>query len=674
MLRSLMLFMLLSFTFICSQTGSLVTIAPEKPKLTDVVHITFQPGKDSPLLNADTVLFQGKFYTPDRKSLLNEFVMTKTSAGYELNLDLNGKDFNCVVFQFAGKTGEPLDCNNEKAWEFLIFDQRGNALKYAYYNLSESFKAWPYPLKRERNNKAQLKYLEEEYKRYPKDFYVNYSLVLLKNQLKAPFEVNVTTAQTQIDSLLSADPENIKHINTALNFYNAIGNKEKYTSLLTTAAKLNKTKILSERRNKTFVMADKKAKLDTILSIYRKAKGTDLESALTQDILMTPPGVVSLDRYLEITKDLKNPDMETCILQLCGFSDEGGTKLLNAKETNDPKQKTYYKEMDKIETNLLNVLTAYTNDKDIRSWDNFPSRKQYARRRAIGIGFIALTKAEYSKGNYEQSIQYFKSAEKLIPNDGYFYHNAVAPYVKSTIESSLKKRGDNKPNLSFAAKLNGKDDRIKQAVFYALDILDKEYDNELAKLIIQIDSKLSVKSEALTSRLKSIRNRQKTERTNEVHTGYKKNFTDAPDFIVYNFDGKKVRLADLKGKIVILDFWATTCGYCLQSFKYLEKFYAVHKNDNDIFVGAINLDLEVGNSSKEKDLFVADFLKKHKFNLNFLMDYGNTTSPLYQITGIPVIVIIGPGGKIYFREDGFGGPTLAEDIEYIVDRIRKEKI
>lgn len=673
MVRYLLIAVITTFSFISAQTESKVTIRPEKPRQGNIVHILFNPGTESPLLNADSVLFQGKFYKIDGGEVLDEFLMNKTDTGYEFDLDLKNGSYNCVVFQFSGKKGEPIDCNKEKAWDFFVFDSNGNPLKYAYYNLSESYKAWPYPLKRERDNKVQLKFLEEEYKRTPDDFKVNYSLVLLKSQLNLPGDNEKLLVQKHLDSLMTAEPEKLDYIYKAMSLNSVIKDNNKYQQLLEKAKKLDKSIALGERRNRIFSMPDKKAKADTIIALYKLARGTRLESAITQDVVMLGSEAVDFKRYVELTKDLKDPEMESLIFSICRYSSQCSKNLLAAKDKSDPKQKIYSKDLKEIENRLLETMEKYTNEKDKKSWDNFPSRKQYARKRAVGIGFISLGEAEYAMGDYDKSIRYFETAEKLIANDDYFYFNAITPFVKALVESTIKTTADNKQNFSVVKKLNAQNERIQKAIKYSLVGLEKYYTEDLAKLAIQIESKLSVKSEALSSQIKGIAEKHRNERQKEVEAGYKKNFSDAPDFTVKDFSGKVVKLSDLRGKIVILDFWATTCGYCLQSFKYLEKFLNAHKNDKDIYSAAINLDVEVGASPATKLKFVKEFLKKNKFNLNYLMDYGNTTSPLYQINGIPVIIVIGPDGKIYFREDGFGGDTLDKDIEYIINRIRKEK-
>lgn len=674
MLRSVILIILLSYAAVLPQTESKITLIPAKPKSTDIVQIIFQPGEKSPLLNADTVLFQGKFYDAGKKESLEEFVMEKKSSGYELKLDLNNKNYTCVVFQFAGKSGDKIDCNNNSAWDFLVYDNSGLPLKSAYYNIAQSYGVHPYPLKREINNKNKIKYLEEEYNRYPKDFDVNLNLIMIKTRMKESIDLYVKEVQSQIDSLLKTDPDNLNNIYNALNYYSAINDKDNYSKMREKLKAIDKTASLSERRNKIFAMTDEKAKLDTVLSLYKAARGTRLESFLTQDILMTDRKIADFDKYAELTKDLKDPDMESLINSLSFYLKDNSEKLLAAKERNDPKQKMIEKLVERNEEKLFETMEFFNKSNDKRIFKNFPSRQKYARKRAIGGGFGFVGIAEYAKGNYEKSINYFETSEKLLDENEFLYKLYITPYIKALIESTIKTGNDNNLKFSFATKLDSGNERIKKAIKYAIKSLDNEFDEELAKTIMQIDAKLSIKSEALSKSIDGIKEKQKAERDKYVKGNYKKELTAASDFEVKDLNGKNIKLSNLKGKIVILDFWATSCGWCLHSFKYIEKFYLSHKDEKDLFVGAINIELEAENNPKAKEKQVKSFLAKNKFNIPFLIDYGNKTGSLYQINGIPTLIIIGPNGKIYFREEGFGGPTLKEDIENIVSWMRKEKL
>ena len=111
----------------------------------------------------------------------------------------------------------------------------------------------------------------------------------------------------------------------------------------------------------------------------------------------------------------------------------------------------------------------------------------------------------------------------------------------------------------------------------------------------------------------------------------------APDFKLKAADGKDVSLADLKGSVVILDFWATWCGPCRASLPELDKIYADHKADG-LRAYAVNL-------REEKDT-VQKFVDQTKLGIPVLFDGEGQTADKYGVTGIPQTVVIGKDGNV----------------------------
>src|SRR5260221_494161 len=64
----------------------------------------------------------------------------------------------------------------------------------------------------------------------------------------------------------------------------------------------------------------------------------------------------------------------------------------------------------------------------------------------------------------------------------------------------------------------------------------------------------------------------------------------APDFTLTTFDGKTVRLSDLKGKVVVLNFWATWCGPCRAEAPQLQALWQKYKDRGVLFLGVDQAD------------------------------------------------------------------------------------
>ena len=110
----------------------------------------------------------------------------------------------------------------------------------------------------------------------------------------------------------------------------------------------------------------------------------------------------------------------------------------------------------------------------------------------------------------------------------------------------------------------------------------------------------------------------------------------APDFTLPGLDGKMVRLADYKGKVVLLNIWATWCPPCVEEMPSMEKLYRELKGEG-FEILAVSID-ETG----AKD--VRPFMKKHKLSFPALTDSKEAIKSLYQTTGVPESFIIDKDG------------------------------
>lgn len=131
----------------------------------------------------------------------------------------------------------------------------------------------------------------------------------------------------------------------------------------------------------------------------------------------------------------------------------------------------------------------------------------------------------------------------------------------------------------------------------------------------------------------------------------------APLFTLKNMQGEEVSLAALKGKVVILDFWATWCGPCKNSFPAMQKAVEKYKKNKEVAF----LFIDTWENSKNPVPEVKKFIEENKYDFNVLFDLKDPVSrknevvASYGAKGIPAKYIIDKEGNIRFKLVGFSG-------------------
>jgi cytochrome c biogenesis protein CcmG/thiol:disulfide interchange protein DsbE len=145
----------------------------------------------------------------------------------------------------------------------------------------------------------------------------------------------------------------------------------------------------------------------------------------------------------------------------------------------------------------------------------------------------------------------------------------------------------------------------------------------------------------------------------ESKSGGKKGEATGTAFALKDLKGNTVRLSDLKGKVVMVEFWATWCPPCRMAVPELEDIYARYK-DRGFALVAISMD-----TSEER---VAEFVKEEGINYTVVMDDGDVSSR-YGVISIPVAFILDKEGNIVSKHMGFVpglGEEFAKDIEELL--------
>lgn len=130
----------------------------------------------------------------------------------------------------------------------------------------------------------------------------------------------------------------------------------------------------------------------------------------------------------------------------------------------------------------------------------------------------------------------------------------------------------------------------------------------------------------------------------------------APDFTMETLDGEKLTLSDLKGKKVILNFWATWCPPCKKEMPHLQKYYEKNAKDENVEIVAVNLTYYSQTIEQ-----VEEFAKSYDLSFPIPLMEDSKIGETYEILTIPSTFFIDTEGRIQHQVLGPLDENLLSD-------------
>jgi cytochrome c biogenesis protein CcmG/thiol:disulfide interchange protein DsbE len=134
----------------------------------------------------------------------------------------------------------------------------------------------------------------------------------------------------------------------------------------------------------------------------------------------------------------------------------------------------------------------------------------------------------------------------------------------------------------------------------------------------------------------------------------------APDFTITSFEGESLTLSELRGQVVVINFWASWCPPCRQEAPYLEQTWHKYKDQGVVFIGVDYVDTDTKALAYIKEFDITYFNGP---------DLGTRISQAYNIQGVPETFFVGKNGELRGMHVG---PLLSPDLDNRIEQLLAE--
>lgn len=136
----------------------------------------------------------------------------------------------------------------------------------------------------------------------------------------------------------------------------------------------------------------------------------------------------------------------------------------------------------------------------------------------------------------------------------------------------------------------------------------------------------------------------------------------AANFTLKSRSGENIKLSELRGNVVMINFWASWCGPCRQEMPLLEK---IHKKYKSLGFTLLGVNVE------ENSAAAKNYLKDVKVTFPILFDNTSKTSKLYKVSAMPTTILIDRNGNKRFLHKGYK-PGYENDYKKQIKKLLRE--
>jgi peroxiredoxin/uncharacterized protein HemY len=621
----ILVIMLVAFSLVvCSKksSSSELTISPEKAKPGETITFSYVPG-DKNLTSRHKFTLYVYSYSRELPEV-KPIELNKSGKKWTGTFPVDKNAYGLVAKVKLDKENE--DNNQGKGYIFALYTPEGKLVPGHKAGLSLAYTSWGQLVGINQDLNQALKLTEEDFLTNPeiKKHFVNSYLRLLQTVKPEGWDKKT---QTYLDEISTQPDLDDSTLTTLYRYYAQTGNQEKAMTIFQQAQKNPKGEFFQiQAVMQLQSIPDSKQKIEFLKKFqaeFPDSKYAESMIAMITQGLFQEKKLEEAFSLLRENREKVQPYYFYAIASQAGQTEgqsdlaltavDDGLSLLNEQLGNPEKFKPAYytteEWREEMESNLMSMFLSLKGNLLLKKGNLEEAAAALKQTYEISQGAQSATAMDYGKvllenKNYQQALE--------------------------VLETTAKK-GFTSQNLM---------DLLKQA-YVGIHNSEEGWD----KYQKEID---------LTS-------------TNYLKSELKKTMlnTPAPQFELKDLQGKTVKFSDYQGKVVVLDFWATWCGPCLNSFPGMKKLVEEYQKDPSLAF----IFIDTWQDEANKDQVVKEFLEKNQYPFYVLMDSEDKVVSQFGVSGIPTKFVIDPKSRIKFKSVGYEGDAdkMVKEVKLMIE-------
>lgn len=605
------------------------TLSPDKPRIGDEIKIEYDAASKAAFLRGvKSMSVHALVLREDEDPSLIEVPLQKSGTVWKCNFKLEQAKTKAVLFKFV--SGDLVDDNGQDVWALMVYGDDGREVEGAHLSLAQVAYSGDYVgFKRPKDITVAIRELKSERDLYPENvqaaaFYWSFSMRM------NPGEATRSKILSELSSLYERHKDSENETALLVGFYDRVGKREIADSMRSVWINKNPRGKMAENKKLFEVGTEKNATKRSLLLekfLMDFPQKGEMKKNLDRELILSYADAMDYEKVGNLLQRLypRSSDINNAIAWRVISRGQRGRELDSAV--------AWARRGIEIIKSGKETRPTYMSEQD---WKNNEASSLGLISDTYALGLFRSGKTKESEVAYEEAVKLTEGKEADINARfvGACLTNRNYRKVMSVVSGFIK-RG------MITDKLLG----AYRTAYTAVKGSDKGFDEVVAK------AKKSAKEASLQTLLKGRINRQAT------------------PFSLRSIEGKLVKLRDLLGKVVVIDFWATWCGPCQASLPYLQEIYNRYKDNPNVSILALNT--WENDSGEVRERIVKKFVAEHKLAFPVLYDEGFAEQ--YGVEAIPAKIIIDKKGRIQFKSVGFlDGQKMIDELTTEIDLLLRD--